>query len=1811
MNDHPRGQLHMAASVLIGVLCLSFLVPIRGQVPQVDTGLSATSTIACNATSTDTGIAWFGVLYLHQTGAASSFADYTFQIIGGFLSDTSSAAFYGPGFGNVNGSLHSIYDESDPPAGGASSPSITGQWLTISATDVVLFYAGLVQVHVQLIDNVTLNGSCQFVSGQGQAPAITGLNQHICDKANTNLLPITWCHYQNPYVSVLPVSDVLYSSDSCFGIECTVKDNTGIPYNCYLNGERDYQHPHSVCVGVMRFTAFESYTNRYSTVTPSRDVHNRTLYPYPFVFTVMGLETGRMVANVVNNLAHAVGDSQFLYGQQNIMVRQAHRFSVEHLVSLGFTNNAALDTVGLVASSDNITTQLVYLNMDVWPPTGINICLDLQHTRNGEELVSLHLWESTADNHTAVLSVLVRKFNTFVYELQHYSFDFSKSFENCPSPTTVKWTISAEQELLGVAIVRHYVNLTNPFLFTEIDRPRLQTVRTLALLYDGKQCNVFQLEGKGVHLQSTAVSMAACHPESCFFTAGSGEYIQAADLFGEFLQRVKNSSLHVSTAMFIDPKYDSYLQPSQLMWLAIAVSNGSGQAVKVVSLNEFGYFSAPLSAALATNPAQRSDLCGISSWLDPSNGQCVPRRIYTQGLPRPVVMIQTRFRSVDLSNLQGDSAAKSFSQQPVQNQIGSFLYSVFFVQLQPDDDVLYDSVVLLGAQAQLGSADDVEFVQLNEVSYIGSVLSLFASPNSFHMVVTVKRHLFNVQSLTRLIQTCRTLVYLQKNSPEKLVLLPIAQYSQLCSQPNYLALLNRGPPNINDFTWYTSSCVSGSYCPSMVSANISQVHAGLYTLRSFEVHVCEQGYFCTGGRRITCPPGFKCPSTQMTSPLRCSVNMDYNTTCYQLTIDGAPGVISEIPCTDGSICPVPFMPSVQAPPGYKANNDPNTTSQELFLECKAGDWCSLGAAAYNASSGNASDLRCPKAHYCSTPDVFEPTMCNFSQNGGFYYCPPGTAEQQLCPAGYYCSGPFNITYCPPHQYCPVGKAVEGPCPGSYYCPNSSVRIQCPSGHYCKPGTVTPISCPILTSCPPGTESEKNSGLAIVLVFLPASFIIGAWWLFLRHRDKERVARHQKRRTRYQSLAAEHDSPDHQGETSSSNGSELTRSLISGSGYRYSSNGATASGDDNYMDISLVKKADEPKFTIDFQFDELGLELKSSGAKVLQGVTGQIKSHQVTAVMGPSGAGKSTFITTLCGKATYGRQTGRVFINDSPDDLTRYRKVVGFVPQDDIMLRMMTVKENLTFHAMMRLPRSMPRVAKREKVQNVIDDLGLYDIRHSVIGDETKRGISGGQRKRVNIGMEMVANPTVLFLDEPTSGLDSTSSKEVCACLKRIAESGLTVVTVIHQPRYEIFKMFHSVLLLGKGGRTVYLGPSEKALPYFQGLGFQCPEHANPPDFFMDVISGDVARSGHPEFTSVDLFDLWTDHTDGSSAQGKTPRAKPGAVPGQSRLQPMDIEDSPDSEPISTRQPSVPASEAEEARKRKTAGFAKQLYYFTLRALLQFSRDWQGILFDFILVLISGLFLGMVYFQVFYVGPAPPTVVAQCPQALLEASPSPCLVPRNDPLPGQSCVASLALALAAVSGSLRVFGAERTNFWRESSTGVSTLAYYLGKSIAHMPTIVIAPFMFLILYYQLVTPLADMAGYYLICWLVYWTAAGYGYLISIIVPPSMAQLFAVLSVLFNMMFSGALPRFEQLQKILGGVLMYPTYISYIRWSQEAFYLHEIAKYKDIYHNVEAGMEIYQYKFSHQSLDLGMIFVLGVIVRIIAYLALELMYRGKRK
>lgn len=284
-------------------------------------------------------------------------------------------------------------------------------------------------------------------------------------------------------------------------------------------------------------------------------------------------------------------------------------------------------------------------------------------------------------------------------------------------------------------------------------------------------------------------------------------------------------------------------------------------------------------------------------------------------------------------------------------------------------------------------------------------------------------------------------------------------------------------------------------------------------------------------------------------------------------------------------------------------------------------------------------------------------------------------------------------------------------------------------------------------------------------------------------------------------------------------------------------------------------------TMDIRFEELGLQIHGSqfgeeGKVVLDGVTGEFLAGRMVAIMGPSGAGKTTFMNVLCGKATYGKMRGKIYINGEEGDIKNYKSVMGFVPQDDIVHESLTVSEQIKFSAELRNPSSTSLTRCGLIAEDVLNVMQIDHIQNSIVGGQETRGISGGQRKRVNIGLEMAACPTVLFLDEPTSGLDSTSSLSVVHSLKKMAQLGLTSVMVIHQPRYSLFTLFDDVLLLGKGGRTVYLGPSTNAKEYFESIGFEMPKDENPADWFMDVICGEVPNKSIPNFKPEMLFELW-------------------------------------------------------------------------------------------------------------------------------------------------------------------------------------------------------------------------------------------------------------------------------------------------------------------------------------------------------------------
>jgi ABC-type multidrug transport system ATPase subunit len=170
-----------------------------------------------------------------------------------------------------------------------------------------------------------------------------------------------------------------------------------------------------------------------------------------------------------------------------------------------------------------------------------------------------------------------------------------------------------------------------------------------------------------------------------------------------------------------------------------------------------------------------------------------------------------------------------------------------------------------------------------------------------------------------------------------------------------------------------------------------------------------------------------------------------------------------------------------------------------------------------------------------------------------------------------------------------------------------------------------------------------------------------------------------------------------------------------------------------------------------------------------------------------------------------------------------------------------------------LPPSVPDERKSKMVIDIISELGLIKAKDTPIGNERVRGVSGGERKRCNIAVQLISNPSVLFLDEPTSGLDSFQAQAVMEAMKTMAQSGRLVVSVIHQPRSSIFDMFDKLLLLSRG-RTMYMGDASSAADWFASRGLPCPKLFNPSDFFLDILSPDN-RSPELEQQSTAQIDM--------------------------------------------------------------------------------------------------------------------------------------------------------------------------------------------------------------------------------------------------------------------------------------------------------------------------------------------------------------------
>ncbi|WOL09862.1 ABC transporter G family member 28 [Canna indica] len=614
-------------------------------------------------------------------------------------------------------------------------------------------------------------------------------------------------------------------------------------------------------------------------------------------------------------------------------------------------------------------------------------------------------------------------------------------------------------------------------------------------------------------------------------------------------------------------------------------------------------------------------------------------------------------------------------------------------------------------------------------------------------------------------------------------------------------------------------------------------------------------------------------------------------------------------------------------------------------------------------------------------------------------------------------------------------------------------------------------------------------------------------------------------------------------------------------------------------ISMATKNEvRTRSVIEVTFKDLTLVLKRNKKQLLKSVTGKLIPGHVTAIMGPSGAGKTTFLTALAGKTAGCQMTGLVLINGKVEPIHSYKKIIGFVPQDDIVHGNLSVEENLWFSANCRLSADMPKADKVLIVERTIESLGLQVVRSSLVGTVEKRGVSGGQRKRVNVGLEMVMEPSLLILDEPTSGLDSSSSLLLMRALRREALEGVNVCMVVHQPSYTLFNMFDDLILLAKGGLIAYQGSVKKVEEYFSGLDIRVPDRVNPPDYFIDILEGIVKPSTSTGVKSNQLPLLWMLHNGydvpldmqnelnyidasfrggtGSTISDLDEESCATGVWGDLK---GSLEEKQDKLEHNFSKPKDLAN-------RRTPGKLMQYKFYLGRVSKQRLREATAQAVDYLILGLAGVCLGI-------------------------------LGKANDSNLG---IAGYTYAIIAVSllgqiGALRSFSLEKLQYLRERKSGMSSLAYFLARdTIDHFNTVV-KPVVFLAMFYFFSNPRSSFADNYIVFLALVYCVTGIGYTFAICFQPGSAQLWsALLPVVLTLIAT---------QKKNSKAL---TNLCYPKWALEAFVIINAERYSGVWLITRCGVLLkFNYDINNWWLCLTVLFLYGFVFRCIAFICLVLL------
>ncbi|KAG8443620.1 hypothetical protein GDO86_008968 [Hymenochirus boettgeri] len=243
-------------------------------------------------------------------------------------------------------------------------------------------------------------------------------------------------------------------------------------------------------------------------------------------------------------------------------------------------------------------------------------------------------------------------------------------------------------------------------------------------------------------------------------------------------------------------------------------------------------------------------------------------------------------------------------------------------------------------------------------------------------------------------------------------------------------------------------------------------------------------------------------------------------------------------------------------------------------------------------------------------------------------------------------------------------------------------------------------------------------------------------------------------------------------------------------------------------------------------------------QILKDVSFYMECGQMMAILGNSGSGKTTLLDAMSGRiGRQGTLLGEVYVNGSQLKKEQFQDCFSYVLQHDTLLSYLTVQETLTYTARLALQKNSDESIKM-KVDSVMAELSLMHVAHTVIGGRILNGISSGETRRVSIAAQLIQDPKIILLDEPTTGLDSMTANQIVLLLSELARKDRVVIISIHQPRSELFRVFDKIAIMSCG-ELIFCGEPEEMISFFDECGYECPEHSNPFDFYVDLTSVDT------------------------------------------------------------------------------------------------------------------------------------------------------------------------------------------------------------------------------------------------------------------------------------------------------------------------------------------------------------------------------------